>query len=319
MRGKLIAGILALGLLGDLTQNPVARAAEGELGLHPDVFAAFETYRQARRPGAFAVSEDGASFGQSLCREARCNIAAEKRNAMQDCRQGADTPCVVFATGGEIRRAYRLLTAEELSACPLTPVPAISVAVRIEDTEFDRGQDLAYLNHLMFDDERHWIDEGGEAMGVTQHSFGIDSGKVQPTETEGRDGVRCVGYHDGEIVVTLGATIFVAKEIPDGTCLYREVLAHEHRHRALGSELATAFGRQLEGEIAATLRRQPYVEVPPGDMPWEIAGERLDSIIDAAYVVFRRDHSRQQLAIDSNEEYQRVDVLCPGETEKYVR
>jgi hypothetical protein len=318
MRGKVIAGVLVLGLLGGQAQIPAAVGAESALGLHPDVFAAFETYRQARRPGAFAVSEDGMRFGQSLCREPRCDFAAEKRNALQACREQAEKACVVFATGDDIKLAYRLLTRAELSACPLTPAPTISVTVSVEDAAFDRTQDVADLNRLMFDDERHWIDEEGAAMGVTQHLFDLDWQNVQSIETEGRDGARCVGYKDGEIAVTLGATIFVASEIPGDSCLYREVLAHEQRHRALGSEMTIAFGRQLEAEIAAALRQQPYVEVPSGDMPWLVADQHLQAIIDAAYAVFRRDHSRRQLAIDSNEEYRRVEAVCPGETDKYI-
>lgn len=319
MRRKVIAAALVLGLLSGQPQIPAARADDGGLGLHPEVFAAFETYRQARRPGAFAVSEDGTSFGQSLCRESRCNFAAEKRNALQACREQAEKACVVFATGDDVKLAYRLLTRAELSACPLAPVPTISVTVSIEDAAFDRTRAVADLNHLMFDDERHWIDEEGAAMGVTQHLFDLDWEKVQSVETEGRDGVRCVGYKDGEIAVTLGATIFVAREIPGDSCLYREVLAHEHRHRALGSEMIAAFGRQLEAEIAAALHQQPYVEVPSGDLPWLVADRHLQAIVDAAYAIFRRDHSRRQLAIDSDDEYHRVEVVCPGETEKYIQ
>lgn len=314
MRGWLIAASLALGSAGTA---PAVQAAE-PLALHPDVFVAFEIYSQTPRPGAFAVSEDGASYGQSRCDGAICNRAAQKRAALQSCRGNAEAPCVIFATGTDIQRDYRLLSRAELSACPLEPVPSIRVAFTAEEAAFDRARSVADLSHLMFDDERHWIDEDGTAMGVTEQFFDIDRRGIGFAEIEGRDGVRCVGYKDGEIALRLEATIHVAKEIPEDSCLYREVLAHEHRHRALGHELTASFGRDLEAAIAAALAEEPYVEIAAGAMPWRIAEERLQAIIDPAYAIFLRNHSRRQLAIDSNAEYRRVDAACPGETEKYV-
>lgn len=315
MGGKLTAGGFILGLLA--AAFSAALAAE-PIGLHPEVVAAFESYRQAARPGAFAVSEDGADFGQSLCGRARCDPMAQKRTALQSCRRQATVPCVILATGAEIQQDYRTLSRAELSACPVDEVPSIRVTFIAEGTAFDRARTVADLSHLMFDDERHWIDEDGTAMGVTEQFFDIDHRGIGFTEVEGRDGARCVGYKDGEIMLTLGATIHVAREIPEESCLYREVLAHEHKHRALGLELTAAFGRDLEATIAAALLEAPYVELADAATPWRVAEERLQAIIDSAYAVFMRNHSRRQLAIDSNAEYRRVDLACPGETEKYV-
>jgi hypothetical protein len=312
MRGWLIAALLAL-----CAGAGPARAADS-LALHPDVFAAFETYSQSLRPGAFAVSEDGASFGQSRCTSGICDPVAQKRAALQSCRAEADAPCVIFATGANIQRAYRLLTRADLSACPLDAVPTIRVAFTARDTLFDHSRTVADLSHLMFDDERHWIDEDGTAMGVTSQFFDIDHAAIGYAEIEGRDGARCVGYRDGEIELTLGATIYVAKELPEDSCLYREVLAHEHKHRDLGRTMTEAFGRDLEAAIAAALAEEPYVVLPANTMPWRVADERLLGIIDAVYAKFMRNHSRRQLAIDSNAEYMRVDDACPGETAKYV-
>ncbi len=315
MGGKLTAGSFILGLLA---AAPSAGVAAEPLGLHPEVVAAFEIYRQEPRPGAFAVSEDGADFGQSLCGSARCDPVRQKRTALQSCRRNAEAPCVILATGTEIQRDYRMLSRAELSACPLDDVPSIRVTFIAEDAVFDRARSAAELSHLMFDDERHWIDEDGTAMGVTEQFFDIDHRGIGFIETEGRDGARCVGYKDGEITLTLGSTIHVAREIPEDSCLYREVLAHEHKHRALGRELTAAFGRDLEAAIAAALVEEPYVEIAEAATPWRLAEERLQAIIDSAYAVFIRNHSRRQLAIDSNAEYRRVDSVCPGETERYV-
>lgn len=316
MSGRLIGPLLALAALA---AAPCAWGAEGPLGLHPDVLAAFEHYRQAPRPGAFAVSQDGASFGTSLCDSARCDRTAQRRAALDACRRAAGTSCVILASGSDVRIAYRVLTREEISVCPLAPTPRLRVILTEHDDRFERSQSLAQLSELLFHDERHWIDEEGSAMGVTEHVFDIDRSSIDVVETEGRGGVRCVGYQDGEIVLTLGATIYVASEIPEDSCLFREVLAHERKHRTLGSEMTREFARDLEAAIASELGERPFAELPHGMMPWKLAEDRLDRLIGAAYAVFRREHSRHQLAIDSNSEYRRVQHACPGETEKYAR
>lgn len=319
MRGWLIAGLLALGAAGAVfgVADGTARAA-AELGLDPEVWAAFEAYRAENRPGAFAVSEDGRSHGSSLCGAGACDPAAAKKAALQACRENAGGPCVIFAVRDDIKLAYRLLSPEEMSRCPLAPVPAIRVALAVDETSFDHGYKVADLGRMMDEGGRHWLDEHGTVMGLTEQFFDIERGGVGFIETEGRDETRCVGYADGELTLKIGARIYVASEIPYDTCLYHEVMEHEHKHRALGADMTAGFARDLEAAIAAALAEAPYAEVPPGAKPWQVAERRLDEIIDGVYAVFRREHSRRQLAIDSDAEYRRVDTVCPGEADKYV-
>ena len=317
MRGWLMVGLLALCAAGTLSWGGAARAAE-EFGLHPEVWAAFEAYRAENRPGAFAVSADGSRHGQSLCGAGACDPGTTKKAALQACRANGGGACVVFAVRDDIKLAYRLLSRAEISRCPLDPVPEIRVTLTVDETSFDHGYEVADLGRMMDEDGRHWLDEHGTVMGLTEQFFDIGRGAVRFVETEGRDEARCIGYADGELRLRLGARIYVASEIPKDTCLYREVLAHEHKHRALGAEMTAGLARDLEAAIAAALAEAPYEEVPAGAKPWQVAERRLDGIIDAVDAVFRREHSRRQLAIDSDAEYQRVDTLCPGEADKYV-
>ena len=317
MRGWLMAGLLALCAAGALSWGGTARAA-AELGLHPEVWAAFEAYRVENRPGAFAVSQDGSRHGHSLCGAGACDLGAAKKGALQACRANGGGACVVFAVRDDVKLAYRLLSRAEISRCPLAPVPEIRVTLAVDETSYDHGYKVADLGRMMGEDGRHWLDEHGTVMGLTEQFFDIERRLLHVVEMEGRDETRCVGYADGELPLRLGARIYVANEIPYDTCLYHEVLEHEHKHRALGADMTAGLARDLEAAIAAALAEAPYTEVPPGAKPRLVAERRLDEIIDAVYAVFRREHSRQQLAIDSDAEYRRVDTVCPGETDKYV-
>lgn len=293
-------------------------AAAGELGLHPEVWAAFESYRESRWPGAFAVSENGRSHGRSACPAGGCVLAEAKRAALQSCREAAESDCVIFALRDEIKLAYRILTAEELSPCPLSPAPDIRVRFTSGETGFDHDRSAEWLTERFSRDERHWLDRHGTVMGLTSSSLRTRHGSIGHVTVDGTDGVRCAGPSDGEVELVLEITIHIAKEIPQETCLYREVLDHERRHETLGREMTEAYAGELEARIAAALARQPFVEVPAGRRDAQVAWERLDDVIDESYAVFRRELSRRQLAIDSQSEYERTDVVCPGEIDKYL-
>lgn len=296
----------------------VGPAAAAELGLHPEIWTVFESYRESRWPGAFAVSEDGRSYGQSACPAGGCVLSEAKRAALRSCREAAEGDCVIFALRDDIKLAYRILTPEELSPCPLSPAPDISVRFASGETGFDRNRSAAWLTERFRRDERHWLDRDGTVMGMTSSALRIRHGAIGHVTVDGKDGARCAGPSGGEVELALNITIYVAKEIPQETCLYREVLDHERRHETLGREMTEAYAQELETRIAAALARQPFVEVPAGRRDAQVAAERLDDVIDKAYAVFRRELSRRQLAIDSEAEYERTDVVCPGEIDKYL-
>lgn len=317
MRGLLIATAFAVLAAGTALSTAPAGAAD-MLALHPKIWASYQTYLDERWPGAFAVSRDGTAHGSGICPAVQCALAEAKRAALRACRESGGADCVIFAVRDEIRLDYRVLTREEASICPLAPAPKIRVSFSAGEPGFDHGRTVAYLTEQLAEDERHWLDEGGTVMGLTEHSFVTKRHAVGHVTVAGRDGASCAGFADGEIRLELDATIYVAREIPEETCLYREVLTHERRHQALGVEMTQAYARELEATIAAVLADEPFVEVPAGKRPWQVAAARLDGLIDEAYAVFRREHSRRQLAIDSQEEYERADIVCPGETDKYL-
>jgi len=297
--------LLALAAMWLTCAGTSARAADS-VALHPDVWAAYQAYLELRWPGAFAVSGDGTAYGAVRCAIA-CDVAAAKREAIRNCGKAADADCVVFAVRDDIRLAYRVLTREEASPCPLSPIP------RIEDS-----RSVSDLTEIVGKDKRRWLERHSTVMGATRHSLGEVREAIRYVAVDGRNGATCAGFTDGRLRLTLQATIYIAREIPKGTCLYREVLAHEQRHQSLGVELTEAFARELEEVIAAALTEQPFIPVPPGEKAEQVAADRLDEIIGAAWQTFDRERSRRQLALDSNAEYARTDLICPGEADKFL-
>ncbi len=106
--------------------------------------------------------------------------------------------------------------------------------------------------------------------------------------------------------------IRLAREIPEGGCLWREVLAHERRHVAINRRtLRTALGRvraAAEAWAARAEARAPEVEPAVGTLQ-----EGLRRAIEPALAAMRAERERGHRAIDTREEYRRLARVCPGD------
>jgi hypothetical protein len=104
-KGSILFGLLLLGCA-----NPTDGETVETITITPQVWAGYETYTQRRKPGAFAVSSDGLSYGTSYCSEIRCKFGSYSLAALETCREGAGMECRLFALGTEIKVPYRIKT-----------------------------------------------------------------------------------------------------------------------------------------------------------------------------------------------------------------
>jgi hypothetical protein len=102
--------------------------------------------------------------------------------------------------------------------------------------------------------------------------------------------------------------ITIAREIPPGSCLEREVLAHERGHWAIDHEALPELGPQLEqaaaSGISAGFDGQTLAEVQSR------VSAALQSDLDAFVDDFKTIRQARQAAHDSPEERERIDQAC---------
>ncbi|MBW8271057.1 hypothetical protein [Caldovatus aquaticus] len=104
--------------------------------------------------------------------------------------------------------------------------------------------------------------------------------------------------------------IRLAREIPEGGCLWREVLAHEWRHVAVNRRALRAAAQRLrtaaEAWAARASARAPEVEGAVAALQ-----EQLRRAIEPALAAMRAERERGHRAIDTRAEYGRLARVCP--------
>jgi hypothetical protein len=102
--------------------------------------------------------------------------------------------------------------------------------------------------------------------------------------------------------------ITIAREIPPGSCLEREVLAHERGHWAIDSETIPELGPQLE-EAAAPAISPGFDGQTMAEVQSRVSAA-LQSSLDAFIGDFTAIRQARQAAHDSPEERERIDQAC---------
>lgn len=111
-----------------------------------------------------------------------------------------------------------------------------------------------------------------------------------------------------QVTVTVHTRVYIAKEIPKGSCIWNHVTQHETKHVKMDKlqfpKLADHVRPGLTRAIATarTARDQAAIEKEGGDL--------VGAAITAAIAAFLDKRNQAQLTIDTREEYSRVNNLC---------
>ena len=123
------------------------------------------------------------------------------------------------------------------------------------------------------------------------------------------------------LTVTFGydqRTVYVARELPQGSCIHAEVLAHEMRHVAVDEQLlreyVPALKRRLEDVVARLGPAQGRSERQVASAIEQPIKAAMRQLIDE----FGRERSARQARVDTPAEYERISRSCNGEVSRYI-
>lgn len=185
--------------------------------------------------------------------------------------------------------------------------PNVTIVPVIADVIREHSLDSEGLDRLKKRGMARELPAGFRLFGLTTHDLELDDGDVGATLAWGG---ACAGVADGKIRIRLVPRLYVAREIAPSSCLYREIVAHEEKHLAVGERLFRAFAAEATELLRRDLERRPYLTVAYAGDAERMAMRRVDAAIRAAYRSFRENYVREQAAIDSDAEYERVAAAC---------
>ena len=160
--------------------------------------------------------------------------------------------------------------------------------------------------------------ETGQPRSATLHHLGLTTSRVEwqsEIETRYRSTEGGVCARPASVTLTLTQTehsVRIAREIPKGGCLWREVSTHEQRHVAVNRrslrQAATQAKAAAEGWGAKAEGRGATLDEAMAGLQ-----QGLRRAIEPALVGMRAARESAHREIDSYAEYQRLSRACPGD------
>lgn len=213
-----------------------------------------------------------------------------------------------------------LPTLAQAQACPApTHQPVVNLIVTQEPVRYDNTHNIIQLRDLMTRDRSVWATGHGHVpLGLAQvHTTFKSSLEAMVTRLPGS--ATCAHLRSVNVEFRFSdSTIFVANDLPRDSCIYREVLAHEHKHVNVDTQLINEWRWRLQQEVERAVMNVGTVRANSADDAVAQLGARLEPHLKASADAMLAERSRRQALVDTPEEYRRVSHSCNGEVRKYV-
>lgn len=208
--------------------------------------------------------------------------------------------------------------AAQIRGCPPAADPVMLIEPRLAQLERDYSKPSAALSTMPGRAPLPAGASGGQVLGLAQAQFGERQQIGLSTQTLPN---RTVCASVERLQVTFGfesRRVFVARELPAGTCIYNEVQSHEMKHIRADEELLHQFLPRVGERLRTELRRVSPVRAASGQEAMGFIRSRLDQTLRTLLDEFSRERDRVQSHIDTVDEYRRVSASCNGELSRYL-
>jgi hypothetical protein len=112
--------------------------------------------------------------------------------------------------------------------------------------------------------------------------------------------------------------VYVASELPDGTCSFRETMAHEMRHVAVDDALGDLFRQRMARAFREALPTVTGVTGRSPDAIKAVIQAKMQVVLGQEMRQLRLERRDRQGLVDSSDEYMRLGRSCGGETMKLI-
>lgn len=125
------------------------------------------------------------------------------------------------------------------------------------------------------------------------------------------DGRSCVGIE--KLVLKIQSRdniVYIARSIPQGSCLYREVMLHEQKHVTVNDTTqahAQDVMKQVINDLADTYNGQIF---PTAEQGYQEIERAVNDKLRIVWAGLNADWAQQQADIDSPQEYERLSGVC---------
>ncbi|MEO0393786.1 MAG: hypothetical protein AAF213_11180 [Pseudomonadota bacterium] len=191
-----------------------------------------------------------------------------------------------------------------------TTPPELEVNIVPWQIRYDYTRSQAELSALV---ERHsWLSAGHSARGLYQaelmHRYLIEFDE----EVGGWTSPNCLAVSRVAVDLTyFQPTIFLAKELAWARCVAIEVRKHEQKHARVDRDMMDWLGQLMRGELVKWVGIRAPTAVDDLETAKARHDAELKTKIEQVINLYVSERNKRQLAIDTPEEYARIDAACP--------
>ncbi len=160
---------------------------------------------------------------------------------------------------------------------------------------------------------------GGLVLGLAHATFG-ERWQISAYYQPQPGGGVCAGL--SRLAVSFGfqeRVIYVARELPQGTCIQQEVYAHEMKHVAVDEGLLKEFIPVFKRRLEVVVARQGAIRAHSQNQATALLRQPIDAAVKGLMQEFANEREKRQMKVDTIQEYRRVSGSCNGELGKYIK
>lgn len=197
------------------------------------------------------------------------------------------------------------------SGCSSTSGAPVKVAPVFEEPHYDFSRDLGAIQALA-KDSHHSIPEA-LTMGLTRYEPVIELHIAFKVKTMPGH-LSCAQVERSDVTVGYrNVSILIANEIPQNSCGFNLVMAHEEKHIEVNRHLLKDYVPIIEERLTSYLKANGAFPTTSADAAEQSLRKNLTSVMGALLADMEHENTRWQMLVDSPEEYHRVSAACDGQ------
>lgn len=125
-----------------------------------------------------------------------------------------------------------------------------------------------------------------------------------------------------DMTITFGYSdvmVNIAREIPAGSCGFKEVMGHEQKHIAVNQQILQRYAPYIEAQVKEYLKYNGLLRDRDNESAVRQIKEHVHEIVANMMTQVRNENYAEQRQVDSSTEYHRVAVSCNGELNGVIR
>ncbi|WP_448188222.1 hypothetical protein [Azospirillum sp. sgz301742] len=205
------------------------------------------------------------------------------------------------------------------AGCPRFDRPALQIDTQVMPLKRDFDKTLPQLQAMPGRSAGPVGAQNGQVLGLAHATFG-ERWQVGANYTPQPGGSVCAAL--SKLTVNFGfqeRIVYVARELPQGSCIQREVLNHEMKHVATDEALLREFMPGFRRRLETVIGRLGTVRARSQEQAMATLRQPIDAAFRELMREFTAEREKRQAKVDTLEEYKRVSKSCDGELAKYVK